>query len=137
MSTKLTETPVVDDDLHQKIDDLYNTVATEHRCTCNVDELNCSFCNQWSIARAKSKSLIGSLLAALSAAEQRAEAMKRALMDLRHTQHYECEDPWYSCPLSPDGCANEQQVGCTCGTEAHNNRIDAAIASGAGEVGNG
>lgn len=35
---------------------------------------------------------------------------------LRHyTTHHTCEDSWYSCPLSEDGCANDDREGCTCG----------------------
>lgn len=28
--------------------------------------------------------------------------------------HYYCEDSWYSCPLAPDGCANEEITECNC-----------------------
>lgn len=33
--------------------------------------------------------------------------------------HYECEDCWYSCPLSADGCCNENEAKdvCTCGRD--------------------
>jgi len=42
--------------------------------------------------------------------------------------HYECEDSWYSCPLSESGCANDC-VGeeCNCGAERHNKKIISAI----------
>lgn len=32
----------------------------------------------------------------------------------RNTRHYECEDSWYSCPLSEDGCANDANTECNC-----------------------
>jgi len=36
--------------------------------------------------------------------------------------HSECEDPWYSCPLSEEGCVDERSTGCTCGaTREHEN----------------
>ncbi len=38
--------------------------------------------------------------------------------------HLYCEDSWYSCPLHPDGCADERQAGCNCGAEDHNKKID-------------
>lgn len=32
--------------------------------------------------------------------------------------HLECEDPWYSCPKSPEGCANDGQGDeCNCGAD--------------------
>jgi len=32
--------------------------------------------------------------------------------------HYHCDDPWYSCPLSTDGCANDDAGDkCNCGYE--------------------
>lgn len=34
--------------------------------------------------------------------------------------HLEVEDTWYSCPLSTDGCANEDEEGCLCGAEEWN-----------------
>lgn len=33
---------------------------------------------------------------------------------LRAQRHYECEDCWYSCPESDDGCCNDTEHGCTC-----------------------
>jgi len=42
--------------------------------------------------------------------------------------HYECDDSWYSCPLSPDGCADERQEGCTCGRDRLVQQIAAALA---------
>ena len=34
------------------------------------------------------------------------------------TSHYKCEDPWYSCPKSESGCADDRMgPGCTCGAD--------------------
>ena len=42
--------------------------------------------------------------------------------------HAECEDCWYSCPKSAEGCCNDAAVDqCTCGAELENAlRKDAA-----------
>lgn len=37
--------------------------------------------------------------------------------------HYQCEDPWYSCPLNPDGCADERETECNCGASAWNAKV--------------
>ncbi len=42
-------------------------------------------------------------------------------------EHYECEDEWYSCPLSESGCADDRQTKCTCGAEDHNAAVDDLI----------
>jgi hypothetical protein len=44
-------------------------------------------------------------------------------------QHYYCEDPWYSCPLAPDGCANKEykENECNCGAEEQHKKVDAII----------
>jgi hypothetical protein len=34
--------------------------------------------------------------------------------------HDTCDDPWYSCPLCPEGCSNDDKVGCTCGADDKN-----------------
>jgi hypothetical protein len=40
-------------------------------------------------------------------------------------EHHECEDCWYSCPKSEDGCCNEGQGDeCNCGADTHNAEID-------------
>jgi len=43
--------------------------------------------------------------------------------------HRDCDDPWYSCPLSPDGCADERQEGCTCGAERNKQMRDTLAAA--------
>lgn len=43
-------------------------------------------------------------------------------------QHSQCEDPWYSCPKNPEGCANEGQGSqCNCGADKHNQTIDNVV----------
>jgi len=38
------------------------------------------------------------------------------------------EDCWYNCPLSDDGCCNdEEKLKCNCGAEEFNNKIDGFI----------
>lgn len=40
------------------------------------------------------------------------------LEDAISTYHRECEDPWYSCPKSEEGCINEGAgIECTCGAD--------------------
>ena len=52
------------------------------------------------------------------------EALKKS----RRSHHY-CEDGWYSCPKSDDGCANQHEgTECNCGADEVNAVIDAAIA---------
>lgn len=39
--------------------------------------------------------------------------------------HYICEDCWYSCPKSEDGCYNDAEgTECNCGAESHNERVN-------------
>jgi len=44
-------------------------------------------------------------------------------------EHYYCDDSWYSCPLAPDGCSNdnEDKGKCTCGATEHNIEVTALI----------
>ena len=51
-----------------------------------------------------------------------------ALRGLHQGTHYECDDRWYSCPKSQEGCADDREPGqCTCGADFTNERIDAAL----------
>ena len=45
-------------------------------------------------------------------------------------KHHECPDPWYSCPKSGE-CANDEadENICNCGADAHNQKVDDAIAN--------
>lgn len=50
-------------------------------------------------------------------------------LDRLRRQHYECEDCWYSCPKSEDGCCDENRGDdCTCGADTHNALIDVLVA---------
>lgn len=48
-----------------------------------------------------------------------AEAIEELVMVAgKRTSHRECEDSWYSCPKSDDGCADEiQGTECNCGAD--------------------
>jgi hypothetical protein len=52
----------------------------------------------------------------------------RALIESLRREHYDCEDCWYSCPKSEGGCCDDAQTGCTCGADAHNARVNEALA---------
>ena len=56
-------------------------------------------------------------------------ALVLRLAELARRRHYYCEDPWYSCPKHPDGCANDG-VGpdCDCGADQINAEVDAILA---------
>lgn len=51
----------------------------------------------------------------------------RAALTAARRMHVTCEDGWYSCPLSEDGCLDERETACTCGAEKHNAAIDIAL----------
>jgi len=39
-------------------------------------------------------------------------------------QHNECDDPWYNCPKSKEGCRDEYAgTECNCGADRHNKNI--------------
>jgi len=43
--------------------------------------------------------------------------------------HCSCDDCWYSCPKSEDGCCDDSQgKECNCGADEHNAALDAIIA---------
>jgi hypothetical protein len=76
-------------------------------------------------------------LRAINAETDRLQARLTAadglLRDSKRKHRY-CEDSWYSCPKSEDGCANENEgTDCNCGADEWNARIDAHLA-GAGEA---
>lgn len=49
----------------------------------------------------------------------------RRLAGLARRDHYSCEDPWYSCPRSPDGYFNDAAGDdCNYGADALNAAID-------------
>ena len=61
------------------------------------------------------------------APDWRAELVRR-LARLK-MPHYSCDDPWYSCPKSSEGCANEfAGEECTCSTDWLNGKVEQIIA---------
>ena len=52
----------------------------------------------------------------------------RAKIESLRLNHYECEDSWYSCPLSEGGCCDDTRTGCHCSAEAHNRTLDEILA---------
>lgn len=74
---------------------------------------------------------MGDVNEALIAEERKArlsslDRMVRRLGELAHREHYSCEDGWYSCPLSTDGCFNDNypKDECNCGATNHNAEVD-------------
>lgn len=48
------------------------------------------------------------------------------LKSLAIWSHYSCDDCWYSCPKSEDGCCNEAEGDeCNCGADKHNAEVEA------------
>jgi len=45
----------------------------------------------------------------------------------RRTQHYECEDGFYSCPSHPDYFGNDDRTFCSCGLVRDNAKVDEAL----------
>ncbi len=62
---------------------------------------------------------VAAALARIDELEAHVVASKRA--------HHNSDDPWYSCPLASDGCADHSKVGCDCGADRWNARIDALM----------
>ena len=52
-----------------------------------------------------------------------AEARIGRLAELARREHYTCEDSWYSCPKSPEGCARDGDTDCTCGADYINAEV--------------
>lgn len=53
----------------------------------------------------------------------------RAALAAARIEHYSCDDGWYSCPKSENGCLNSDEGDkCNCGADAHNAKIDSALA---------
>ena len=47
------------------------------------------------------------------------EAVRDMTAELKETsRHYECDDCWYSCPMSDEGCCDDSAGGdCNCGAQ--------------------
>ena len=58
----------------------------------------------------------------------RVAVLEAFIRSLRTDHHYECQDGWYSCPKSEDGCYNDGQGDdCTCGVDTLNEQISAIL----------
>ncbi len=66
---------------------------------------------------------------------QDAVAVPRSILKELRLSHTECEDSWFSCPLSTDGCCDDRQPEgvCNCGADARNSIIDELLAAPAAE----
>jgi hypothetical protein len=59
----------------------------------------------------------------------------RAIFD--DNSHYNCEDCWYSCPKSFDGCCDDSQGDeCNCGLEQKREKAATIIQASLDEYGN-
>ena len=58
--------------------------------------------------------------------EHRLSEMVAALKQL-YQPHLSCEDIWYSCPKSEEGCADDRQDECNCGADYYNSIITKAL----------
>jgi hypothetical protein len=47
------------------------------------------------------------------------------LFSMAKRAHYSCEDSFYSCPESAEGCSNDSVTACDCGANEHNARASA------------
>lgn len=47
------------------------------------------------------------------------------LVEMAKQPHYTCDDPWYNCPLSEEGCRNDalDHGKCNCGADKHNEEV--------------
>ena len=90
-----------------------------------VKRYDCDFKGKW----APSKDGLFVLYSEHSALLEENKRLRVALRSLRKEHHLECEDGYYSCPKSPEGCFDEGAGDeCTCGVDSANAIIDAALA---------
>lgn len=70
----------------------------------------------------------GEVSSKLLAANARIAELEKALREAKRN-HSACDDPWYTCPMHPDGCADSsrEKDECTCGAEDHNAKIDSVL----------
>lgn len=59
--------------------------------------------------------------------DQEYKAALRNLVKLAKKPHYNCpDDTWFGCPMSVDGCSNDNiPKKCNCGADEHNALVDA------------
>ena len=56
-------------------------------------------------------------------------ALSEKLAGLARRGHYYCEDTWFSCPKSEEGCSNDGAGDeCDCGADEHNAEVSAVYA---------
>ena len=68
---------------------------------------------------------ISSIAEVQSTLNDKIKSLVKDLAQAGKRSHHECEDPWHSCPKSPDGCLNESEgEECNCGADKHNAKID-------------
>lgn len=68
---------------------------------------------------------LGALVAEVRALRECEKALEAA-----RREHFSCEDSWYSCPQSLDGCSRDGcGEDCDCGASIVNDKIDAALAA--------
>jgi len=63
-------------------------------------------------------------------ARRQEQAIAALIIQLENSKedHASCEDCWYSCPKSSEGCCDERQGdACNCGADAHNGMIDETL----------
>jgi hypothetical protein len=83
---------------------------------------------RWPLGRQLEAERVRILATAYRAKEAEAQAYREALIGSKR-KHDECEDRWYSCPKSAEGCLNDAWPAdrCTCGADDHNAAIDAVL----------
>jgi hypothetical protein len=47
------------------------------------------------------------------------------LIILARVDHYVCDDPYYNCPMHPEGNNWAEEKKCRCGADEHNAKVDA------------
>lgn len=67
------------------------------------------------------------LIDAVNAQPPAVRAAIRAELEVFRLYHKTCEDSWYSCPLSAEGCADDRETTCNCGADDRNKTLDAII----------
>ena len=55
------------------------------------------------------------------------ERLKEIVESFRRTNHYECEDGFYSCPAHPEYFGNDSSKECDCGLARDNAKVDEAL----------
>lgn len=56
--------------------------------------------------------------------------LREFIKSMRINEHYECEDPWYSCPKHPGYRGGDDRTHCSCGMDRTNAEIDKVLKGG-------